>query len=89
MQSAVDALAEKLELSLQDCALLVRTGILSTPPSARRPRRTSGSCSRGYRSGRPRLLEALRKDEKSVLAVLGRANVSAMVVWEKAAAVVC
>lgn len=44
------------------------------------------------------LLEALRKDEKSVLSMLGRANVSALVqlltasspvVREKAATVVC
>ncbi|KAJ1299104.1 hypothetical protein BS78_01G505700 [Paspalum vaginatum] len=105
-QSAVDALAGKLDLCLRDCALLVRTGVLSdasgpsSPPADVRELLARLQIGQADAKGRAvdGLLEALRRDEKSVLAVLGRANVSALVqlltasapaVREKAAAVVC
>ncbi|CAL4912221.1 unnamed protein product [Urochloa decumbens] len=116
-QSAIDALAGKLDLNLRDCALLVKTGVLSDasgpspPPSAEAAsspaahadvRELLARLQIGQTEAKNRavdgLLEALQRDEKSVLAVLGRANVSAMVqlltasspvVREKAATVVC
>ncbi|TVU48615.1 hypothetical protein EJB05_08256, partial [Eragrostis curvula] len=113
-QSAIDALAGKLDLNLRDCALLVKTGVLSdaSGPSAPEPtnagtapadvRELLARLQIGHTEAKDRavdgLLEALHKDEKSVLSVLGRANVSAMVqlltasspkVREKAATVVC
>ncbi|CAL4928690.1 unnamed protein product [Urochloa decumbens] len=106
-QSAIDALAGKLDLNLRDCALLVKTGVLSdasgpSPPPLADVRELLARLQIGQTEAKDRavdgLLEALRRDEKSVLAVLGRANVSAMVqlltasspvVREKAATVVC
>jgi len=110
-QSAIDALSGKLDLNLRDCALLVRTGVLSDAsgpsPPAEAPahadvRELLARLQIGHTEAKNRamdgLLEALRNDEKSVLSVLGRANVSAMVqlltasapvVREKAATVIC
>ncbi|RLN16242.1 hypothetical protein C2845_PM02G39680 [Panicum miliaceum] len=110
-QSAIDALAGKLDLNLRDCALLVKTGVLSDAsgpsPPAEAPahadvRELLARLQIGHTEAKNRavdgLLDALRNDEKSVLSVLGRANVSAMVqlltasapvVREKAATVIC
>ncbi|KAF8780393.1 hypothetical protein HU200_001506 [Digitaria exilis] len=116
-QSAIDALAGKLDLALRDCALLVKTGVLSDASAGPSPAAAEAASSSaahadvrellarlqiGHAEAKNRavdgLLEALEQDEKSVLAVLGRANVSALVqlltasspeVREKAAAVVC
>ncbi|KAL6907726.1 hypothetical protein ACP4OV_002765 [Aristida adscensionis] len=116
-QSAIDALAGKLDLNLRDCALLVKTGVLSdasgpSPPAAEAAaaapaaqadvRELLARLQIGHTEAKSRavdgLLEALHRDERSVLAVLGRANVSAMVqlltapapaVREKAATVIC
>uniref|UniRef100_A0A0D9VNP5 DUF7032 domain-containing protein n=1 Tax=Leersia perrieri TaxID=77586 RepID=A0A0D9VNP5_9ORYZ len=110
-QSAVDALAGKLDLNLRDCSLLVKTGVLSdafmpapAPPSptAADVRELLARLQIGHTEAKSRavdgLLEAISKDEKSVLSVLGRANVAALVqlltspaakVREKAATVIC
>ncbi|GJN09305.1 hypothetical protein PR202_ga27302 [Eleusine coracana subsp. coracana] len=103
-QSAVDAVAGKLELNLRDCALLVKTGVLSDAAAGRPDvRELLARLQIGPTDAKDRavdgLLEAMEKDERSVLSVLGRASVSAMVqlltssssarVREKAAAVVC
>jgi hypothetical protein len=107
-QSAIDALAGRLDLNLRDCALLVKTGVLSdasgpSPPAAHADvRELLARLQIGHAEAKNRavdaLLDALRRDEEGVLAVLGRANVSAVVqlltasppvVREKAAAVVC
>ncbi|XP_034577017.1 uncharacterized protein [Setaria viridis] len=115
-QSAIDALAGKLDLNIRDCALLVKTGVLSDASGPSPPPEAAAAGSPAHADVRELLarlqigqteaknravdglLEALRKDEKSVLAVLGRANVSAMVqlltasapmVRGKAATVVC
>uniref|UniRef100_A0A0E0NNU1 DUF7032 domain-containing protein n=1 Tax=Oryza rufipogon TaxID=4529 RepID=A0A0E0NNU1_ORYRU len=117
MQSAIDALAGKLDLNLRDCALLVKTGVLSDaftpPPPTDEATSTATAAQADVRELLARLqighteakslavdglLEALNKDEKSVLSVLGRANVAALVqlltapatkVREKAATVIC
>ncbi|XP_062217030.1 vacuolar protein 8-like isoform X2 [Phragmites australis] len=118
MQSAIDALAGNLDLNLRDCALLVKTGVLSdasgsSPPAEATAGTTPSEAQADVRELLARLqighseaknravdglLEALHKDERSVLSVLGRANVSAMVqlltasapkVREKAATVIC
>ena len=87
-QSAIDALFGKLDLNLWDCALLVRTGMLSdasgpSPPAEADVRELLARLQIGHTEAKNRavdgLLEAQRSDEKSVLSVLGRANVSAMV----------
>ena len=91
-QSAIDALSGKLDLNIRDCALLVRTGVLSDAsgpsPPAEAPAHADvqellARLQIGHTEAKNRamdgLLEALRNDEKSVLSVLGRANVSAMV----------
>ncbi|KAG2555239.1 U-box domain-containing protein 4-like isoform X2 [Panicum virgatum] len=106
-QSAIDALSGKLDLNIRDCALLVRTGVLSdasgpSPPAHADVRELLARLQIGHTEAKNRavdgLLEALRSDEKSVLSVLGRANVAAMVqlltapapvVREKAATVIC
>ena len=87
-QSAIDALSGKLDLNLRDCALLVRTGMLSDAfgpslPAEADVRELLARLQIGHTEAKNRavdgLLEAQRNEEKSVLSVLGRANVSAMV----------
>ncbi|KAF0930498.1 hypothetical protein E2562_032921 [Oryza meyeriana var. granulata] len=89
MQSDLDALAGKLDLNLRDCALLIKTGVLSDA--------TIGHAEAKHRAV-DGLLDALREDEKSVLSALGRGNVAALVqlltatapkIREKAATVLC
>ncbi|KAK1653572.1 hypothetical protein QYE76_071377 [Lolium multiflorum] len=108
MQSAIDALGARLDVNIRDCTLLVRTGVLSdasTPPPAAAKTDVRELLARlqiGHGEAKGRavdgLLDALSKDEKSVLSALGRANVAALVqlltapapaVREKAATVVC
>ncbi|KAJ3687892.1 hypothetical protein LUZ61_017056 [Rhynchospora tenuis] len=120
MQSDIDSLASKLDLNLRDCALLVKTGVLSdaTVPvlpapgpvlaSARLPtqqlnvgellaRLHIGHAEAKHRVV-DRLLEVIREDEKSVLSVLSRSSISAIIqllnagapkVREKAATFIC
>ncbi|KAM3316600.1 hypothetical protein ACQJBY_034621 [Aegilops geniculata] len=111
-QSAIDALGARLDVSLRDCALLVRTGVLSDSDAsaAAAPAATAQADVRellarlqiGHADARTRavdgLLDALNRDEKSVVSLLGRANVSALVqlltapapkAREKAAVVIC
>ncbi|XP_078154118.1 uncharacterized protein LOC144549272 isoform X2 [Carex rostrata] len=122
MQSDLDSLIGKLDLNLRDCALLVKTGVLSdatvpavptpepvpVPASAPIPtqqlnvREMLARLQIGHAEAKHRavdsLLEVIREDEKSVLSVLGRSNVSALIqlltatapkVREKAATVIC
>ncbi|XP_051183638.1 uncharacterized protein [Lolium perenne] len=108
-QSAIDALGARLDVNIRDCTLLVRTGVLSdaasTPPPAAAKADVRELLARlqiGHGEAKGRavdgLLDALAKDEKSVLSALSRANVAALVqlltapapaVREKAATVVC
>ncbi|XP_072956812.1 uncharacterized protein [Typha angustifolia] len=116
MQSDLDALAGKLDLNLRDCALLIKTGVLSdaTAPSPPQPAADAGNqqpnvrellarLQIGHAEAKQRavdeLLEVVKDDEKSVLAALGRSNISALIkllsatapprVRDKAAAVIC
>jgi HEAT repeat protein len=120
MQSDLDSLAGKLDLNLRDCALLVKTGVLSdatvpvvpalapTPASVPIPaqqlnvREMLARLQIGHAEAKHRavdsLLEVIREDEKCVLSVLGRSNISALIqlltatapkVREKAATVIC
>jgi hypothetical protein len=94
MQSDLDALAGKLDLNLRDCALLIKTGVLSdatVPPVAPAAEAAAQTDVRellarlqiGHAEAKHRavdgLLDALREDEKSVLSALGRGNVAALV----------
>ncbi|KQK23983.1 uncharacterized protein LOC100846680 [Brachypodium distachyon] len=118
-QSAMDALGCKLDAALRDCALLVRTGVLSDAAAALVSSSSSSSSPAPvadvrellarlqighYCNGEAKtravdgLLDAMDKDEKSVVSVLGRAHAAALVqllsasaaatVREKAATVV-
>ncbi|KAE8806253.1 hypothetical protein D1007_17686 [Hordeum vulgare] len=111
-QSAIDALGARLDVNLRDCALLVRTGVLSDSDASAAPATTAAAPADvrellarlqiGHADAKSRavdgLLDALNRDEKSVVSLLGRANVSALVqlltapapkAREKAAMVIC
>ncbi|KAM3262426.1 hypothetical protein ACQJBY_052880 [Aegilops geniculata] len=110
-QSAIDALGARLDVNLRDCALLVRTGVLSdsdasaaaAPATAQADvRELLARLQIGHAEAKSGavdgLLDALSRDEKSVVSLLGRANVSALVqlltapapkAREKAAMVIC
>ncbi|XBH88008.1 hypothetical protein VPH35_075363 [Triticum aestivum] len=110
-QSAIDALGARLDVNLRDCALLVRTGVLSdsdasavaAPATAQADvRELLARLQIGHADAKTRavdgLLDALNRDEKSIVSLLGRANVSALVqlltapapkAREKAAMVIC
>lgn len=116
MQSDLDLLAGKLDLNLHDCALLVKTGVLSDAtvpvvPPASAPvvptqqmnvRELLARLQIGHAEAKNRaldsLLEVIREDEKSVLSVLSRSSILAMIqlltasvpkVREKAATAIC
>ncbi|XP_040384393.1 uncharacterized protein LOC121055598 [Oryza brachyantha] len=95
MQSDLDALAGKLDLNLRDCALLIKTGVLSDATVPAAPAAEAAAAAQtdvrellarlqiGHAEAKHRavdgLLDALREDEKSVLSALGRGNVAALV----------
>ncbi|GJN25563.1 hypothetical protein PR202_gb13407 [Eleusine coracana subsp. coracana] len=112
-QSSIDAVAVKLDVNLHDCKLLVKIGELYDNASSSHPLEDTSTCvelqrllvwvRRSHTEAKnlalDRLLEALHKDEKSVVAsVLHHGDISAMVqllatswpmvVREKAATVV-
>lgn len=111
MQSDLDVLSGKLELNLRDCRLLVKSGVLGEvvlPPSLEGAssesniRELLARLHIGHAEAKNRaidgLLEAIREDEKSVMAALGRSSIAALVqllsstsskIREKAATVVC
>ncbi|GER31292.1 ARM repeat superfamily protein [Striga asiatica] len=115
MQSDLDSLTCRLDLNLRDCNLLIKTGVLSSsgptgPPepdsTAHGPNNIRELLARlhiGHLESKHRaldaLVEAMKDDEKDVLANIGRAHVSALVqllsamssprMREKAAAVAC
>ncbi|KAF8380327.1 hypothetical protein HHK36_027811 [Tetracentron sinense] len=117
MQSDLDALCTKLNLNLQDCGLLIKTGVLgeATLPVAlaRSPaepetvthlniRELLARLQIGHLEAKHRamdsLLELMKEDEKNVLSVIGRSNVSALIqlltatsprMREKTATVIC
>ncbi|CAL9044637.1 unnamed protein product [Musa banksii] len=96
MQSDLDALSGELDLLLNDCELLVKTGVLgdAAAATAMSPTVTKSPTQDGVRELLARLqighaeakhravdglLEAMREDEKSVLAALGRSNICALI----------
>nr|GMD65026.1 protein CELLULOSE SYNTHASE INTERACTIVE 3 [Ipomoea batatas] len=95
MQSDLDALSGKLDLNLRDCGLLIKTGVLGevTFPAAEAQavsapgngnlRELLARLQIGHLEAKNRaldcLLDAMKDDEKSVLAVLGRSNIAALV----------
>ncbi|KAK1321889.1 hypothetical protein QJS10_CPA03g02058 [Acorus calamus] len=98
-QSDLDALSARLDLNLRDCGLLVRTGALGEATALRE---LLARLQIGHEEAKHRALDALseavKDDEKSLPAVLGRSNASAIVhllsasspcVREKAASLVC
>ncbi|XP_074559485.1 uncharacterized protein LOC141815437 [Curcuma longa] len=108
MQSDLDALSGELDLVLADCALLVKTGVLEDSATAApsqvldKMRELLARLQIGHAEAKHRavdsLLEAMREDERSVLAALGRSNVSALIrllgatsakIKEKAATAIC
>ncbi|GMH00551.1 hypothetical protein Nepgr_002390 [Nepenthes gracilis] len=114
MQSDIDSLIGKLDVNLRDCELLIKTGILGEADSAPlvSSSSTSGSESSirellarlqiGHLEAKHRaldtLLEIMKEDEKNVLAILGRSNITALVqlltatsprIREKTVTVIC
>ncbi|XP_019189546.1 PREDICTED: vacuolar protein 8-like [Ipomoea nil] len=90
MQSDLDALSGKLDLNLRDCGLLIKTGVLGEvtfPAEADSGdlnlRELLARLQIGHLEAKHRaidcLLDAMKDDEKSVLAVLGRSNIAALV----------
>lgn len=110
MQSDLDALSAKLDLNLQDCALLIKTGVLgevtlpsSEAASANSVRELLARLQIGHLEAKHRaldtLVEVMKDDEKNVIDVLGRSNITALVqlltattsprIREKAVTVIC
>ncbi|KAK4802830.1 hypothetical protein SAY86_001033 [Trapa natans] len=91
MQSDLDSLSGQLDLNLRDCSLLVKTGVLgeatfSESEVAGTQNNIKELLARlqiGYLEAKHRALdsivEAMKEDEKIVLAALGRNNISALV----------
>lgn len=91
MQSDLDSLSGQLDLNLRDCSLLVKTGVLgeatlSEPEAAGTQNNIKELLARlqiGHLEAKHRALdsivEAMKEDEKNVLAALGRSNISALV----------
>lgn len=111
MQSDLDALSGKLDLNLKDCGLLIKTGVLgeaTLPLAMSEPDVTSSireflaRLQIGHLEAKHKAIERLddlmKEDEKSVLAVLTRSNVAALVqlltatsirVREKTVTIIC
>lgn len=113
MQSDLDSLAAKLDLCVKDCRLLIKTGVLGESNVLSSSASASASVSCNVRELLARiqignceaknravdgLLEALRDDEKNVIASLGRSNINALVqlltaatptIREKAVTIIC
>ncbi|KAK4269647.1 hypothetical protein QN277_022777 [Acacia crassicarpa] len=112
MQSDLDALSGKLDLNLRDCRLLIKTGVLgeSTFPLGMSNDMKQGNDLRelfarlqvGDLEAKHRaidsLIEAMKEEEKSVMAVVGRSQIASLVqlltatctrMREKAVTVIC
>lgn len=93
MQSNLDALSCKIDLNLQDCGLLIKTGVLGEVASSRFESTSQGSSSNitellarlqiGHLEAKHKaldnLVELMREDEKTVLPFLGRSSISALI----------
>ncbi|KAL2477755.1 ARM repeat superfamily protein [Forsythia ovata] len=112
MQSDLDSLSGKLDLNLRDCGLLIKTGVLgevSLPLAEQEAAADHGNIREllarlqiGHLEAKHKaldcLVEVMKDDEKSVLAVLGRSNIAALVqlltatsprIREKTVTVIC
>lgn len=112
MQSDLDALLGKLDLNLKDCSLLIKTGVLgeatlplaamAEPDFSSNVRELLARLQIGHLEAKhkavERLEELMKEDEKSVVAVLTRSNVSALVqlltatslkIREKTVSIIC
>lgn len=112
MQSDLDALYGKLDLHLKDCSLLIKTGVLgeatlpltisSEADASSNVRELLARLQIGHLEAKHRAIERLhdvmKEDEKSVLDVLTRSNIAALVqlltatsprIREKTASIIC
>ncbi|KAJ0258628.1 hypothetical protein HA466_0073890 [Hirschfeldia incana] len=92
MQSDLDSLSSKLDLTLRDCGLLMKTGVLSevTPQQPQQQdletfsvRELLARLQIGHleskRKALEQLVEVMKEDEKAVITALGRTNVASLV----------
>ncbi|KAL7121252.1 hypothetical protein ACP275_02G171600 [Erythranthe tilingii] len=90
MQSDLDSLIGKLDLNLRDCGLLIKTGVLGEVSFPSLPKGESVNLREllarlqiGHLEDKHKaldsLVEVMKEDEKNVLAVIGRSNISALV----------
>ncbi|KAL7158629.1 hypothetical protein ABFS83_02G156800 [Erythranthe nasuta] len=90
MQSDLDSLIGKLDLNLRDCGLLIKTGVLGEVSFPSLPEGESVNLREllarlqiGHLEDKHKaldnLVEVMKEDEKNVLAVIGRSNISALV----------
>ncbi|CAN8286245.1 unnamed protein product [Cochlearia groenlandica] len=89
MQSDLDSLSSKIELSLKDCGLLMKTGVLGevtpqqTPFETFSVRELLARLQIGHleskRKALEQLVDAMKDDEKTVITALGRSNVASLV----------
>ncbi|KAK6162451.1 hypothetical protein DH2020_002292 [Rehmannia glutinosa] len=110
MQSDLDSLAGKLDLNLRDCGLLIKTGVLGEQVLGRTEaasihgnlRELLARLQIGHLEAKHKaldsLVEVMKEDEKNVLAVIGRSNISSLVqlltatsprIREKTVTVIC
>ncbi|XP_071698771.1 uncharacterized protein [Rutidosis leptorrhynchoides] len=93
MQSNLDALSGKLDLNLRDCSLLIKTGVLGEVTMSSDIEGTSHQSSDirellarlqiGHLEAKHKALDSLvdvmKEDEKTVLSLVGRSNIGALV----------
>ncbi|KAF8051727.1 hypothetical protein N665_1672s0004 [Sinapis alba] len=90
MQSDLDSLSSKLDLTLKDCGLLMKTGVLSEVTQQRPQDLETFSVGEllarlqighleSKRKALEQLVEVMKDDEKAVITALGRTNVASLV----------
>ncbi|KAG5404739.1 hypothetical protein IGI04_010858 [Brassica rapa subsp. trilocularis] len=102
MQSDLDSLSAKIDLSLKDCGLLMRTDVLGEVTQSIQVRELLARLQIGHleskRKALEQLVEIMKDDEKAVITALVRTNVASLVqlmtatslsVRENAVTVIC
>ncbi|CAN6979172.1 unnamed protein product, partial [Brassica oleracea var. botrytis] len=102
MQSDLDSLSSKIDLSLKDCGLLMKTDVLGEVTQSIQVRELLARLQIGHleskRKALEQLVEVMRDDEKAVITALVRTNVASLVqlmtatsqsVRENAVTVIC
>ncbi|KAG2326289.1 hypothetical protein Bca52824_009017 [Brassica carinata] len=93
MQSDLDSLSSKLDLTLKDCGLLMKTGVLSEVTPPQQPLQDSGETFgvrellarlqighlESKRKALEQLVEVMKDDERAVITALNRTNVASLV----------